>query len=228
MATAFLAVARRRHDGAAQPGLPRRGVRVLPDRSRRQGAPGRAQTRPGPAVAVAERLGIAVLRLRRSREDAAGTFTLDGRGARRGRACRACRADDIALILHTSGTTSRPKIVPLSHANRCGLGRATSARRSALDRRGPLPQHHAALPHPRPDRGGARPRSPPAAASSARRASTRCSSSSGSTRREPTWYTAVPTMHQAILARARAQRRERRAPPACASSARRRPRCRRR
>ena len=27
------------------------------------------------------------------------------------------RADDVALILHTSGTTSRPKRVPLSHAN---------------------------------------------------------------------------------------------------------------
>src|SRR3546814_7004553 len=26
---------------------------------------------------------------------------------------------DIALVLHTSGTTSRPKIVPLSHGNVC-------------------------------------------------------------------------------------------------------------
>ncbi|KAH7358044.1 peroxisomal-coenzyme A synthetase [Plectosphaerella cucumerina] len=26
-------------------------------------------------------------------------------------------ADDVALVLHTSGTTSRPKVVPLSHAN---------------------------------------------------------------------------------------------------------------
>src|SRR5690606_9936225 len=27
--------------------------------------------------------------------------------------------DDVALVLHTSGTTSRPKIVPLSQANVC-------------------------------------------------------------------------------------------------------------
>jgi acyl-CoA synthetase (AMP-forming)/AMP-acid ligase II len=33
------------------------------------------------------------------------------------RACEYPRADDTALILHTSGTTSRPKRVPLSHAN---------------------------------------------------------------------------------------------------------------
>ena len=29
------------------------------------------------------------------------------------------RADDVALLLHTSGTTSRPKLVPLTHANLC-------------------------------------------------------------------------------------------------------------
>ena len=40
-------------------------------------------------------------------------------------------------------------------------------------------------------------------------------SSAGSMRRRPTWYTAVPTMHQAILAARRAQRRDRsRAQPA--------------
>ena len=43
----------------------------------------------------------------------------------------------------------------------------------------------------------------------------------------PTWYTAVPTMHQAILARAERNRRASR-PRGCASSAPARPRCRRR
>ena len=27
------------------------------------------------------------------------------------------QADDVALLLHTSGTTSRPKAVPLNHGN---------------------------------------------------------------------------------------------------------------
>ena len=73
----------------------------------------------GPAVAVAEHLGIARAAARRSMPTSpAGTFTLDGRGRRRaGDARHRARPDDIALLLHTSGTTSRPKLVPLSHAN---------------------------------------------------------------------------------------------------------------
>ena len=50
-------------------------------------------------------------------EDAAGMFEL--RGIALGIAANPGMAepDDIALILHTSGTTARPKIVPLSHRN---------------------------------------------------------------------------------------------------------------
>ena len=40
--------------------------------------------------------------------------------------------DDVALVLHTSGTTSRPKIVPLTPGQPRGLGPATSARTLAL------------------------------------------------------------------------------------------------
>jgi len=47
--------------------------------------------------------------------DAAGTVTVSGNG--RGRAADAPGADDVALILHTSGSTGRPKRVPLKHAN---------------------------------------------------------------------------------------------------------------
>ena len=47
-------------------------------------------------------------------------------------------------------------------------------------------------------------------------------------RGRPTWYTAVPTMHQAILVARRAQRGRDRAPTRCVSCARRRRRCRRR
>ena len=45
---------------------------------------------------------------------------------------------------------------------------------------------------------------------------------------QPTWYTAVPTMHQAILPRAARNAEMHRRGARCASSARPRPRCRRR
>ena len=69
--------------------------------------------------------------------------------------------------------------------------------------------------------GRARVRWPPAAASSARRASTRFNFFAWLDEAKPTWYTAVPTMHQAILSRARQATRRRSAPIRCASSARR-------
>jgi len=47
--------------------------------------------------------------------DSAGTVKLAGSPATRDVAPR--RVDDVALILHTSGSTGRPKRVPLSHAN---------------------------------------------------------------------------------------------------------------
>jgi oxalate---CoA ligase len=70
--------------------------------------------------------------------------------------------DDIALVLHTSGTTSRPKIVPLSQTN--VTASAASHRRDAgAQARRHLPQHHAAVSYSRADRrdpvfhlGGAR------------------------------------------------------------------------
>ena len=62
----------------------------------------------------------------------------------------------------------------------------------------------------------------------ARRASTRCSFFGWLDEVQPTWYTAVPTMHQAILARAARNAEIIARAPRCASSARPRPRCRRR
>ena len=61
------------------------------------------------------------------------------------------RPDDVALLLHTSGTTSRPKLVPLSQRHH-GLGPPHRGDAGAGAGRS-LPQHHAAVPHPRPDRG---------------------------------------------------------------------------
>jgi acyl-CoA synthetase (AMP-forming)/AMP-acid ligase II/thioesterase domain-containing protein len=72
------------------------------------------------ARAVAERQGIPVLELSPSHEAEAGLFAFRGPD----RSCPsdsggAPGSDDIALILPTSGTTSRPKIVPLTHRNLC-------------------------------------------------------------------------------------------------------------
>ena len=65
-----------------------------------------------------------------------------------------------------------------------GLGPPYRRRAGAHPGR-PLPQRHAAVPHPRPDRGGARARWRPAPRSTARPASTPSASSPGSTTRRP-------------------------------------------
>ncbi|TMD36378.1 MAG: AMP-dependent synthetase [Chloroflexi bacterium] len=50
--------------------------------------------------------------------DAAGKVVLDSSSPRSGsRSAGAAGADDVALVLHTSGTTSRPKLVPLRQRN---------------------------------------------------------------------------------------------------------------
>jgi len=70
-----------------------------------------------PAVAVARDRGIAVLGLVAEPHGPAGMFTLDGERATSLVPAAPVAPEDTALVLHTSGTTSRPKIVPLSHAN---------------------------------------------------------------------------------------------------------------
>lgn len=47
----------------------------------------------------------------------AGTFILRGEGTGMPVSSGYAQTDDVALVLHTSGTTSRPKIVPLTHRN---------------------------------------------------------------------------------------------------------------
>ena len=73
------------------------------------------------AIAVAEKLGVAIIDLLPTPECGAGTFTLSLRSKKKMTLKLGgwAKADDIALILHTSGTTSRPKIVPLSQSNVC-------------------------------------------------------------------------------------------------------------
>ena len=148
------------------------------------------------ATEVARSRGIRVLRLMESR--AAGTVHFDGIGE----ATAEPRGDDaIGLILHTSGTTSRPKMVPLSQANLAASARniADTLLLVPGDRClniMPLFHIHGLM--------------APVLASLAAGGEVVCSPGFDALRffswlaeAKPTWYSAVPTMHQAILARAR-------------------------
>ena len=155
----------------------------------------------GPALAAAQDCGVAVLRLQTSDEHPAGHFTLAGDlAAQPISASAGPLPDQIALILHTSGTTSRPKIVPLLHSNVEASARhiCSALELSASDRcLNVMPLFHihgliAAV-----------------TASLAAGASVWCAPGFDGLKffgwmkeASPTWYTAVPTMHQAILARA--------------------------
>ena len=80
----------------------------------------------GPAANAARGLGIAVAVVTVRPDHAAGAFDLDlPHGPARD--LFAASPDDIALVLHTSGTTSRPKLVPLTHRNVCASGRNVAA-----------------------------------------------------------------------------------------------------
>ena len=70
---------------------------------------------------VARSLGIQVLELSVEPDQPAGRFAVVGsqEGAVGARAASVAEPDDVALVLHTSGTTGRPKIVPLTHRNLC-------------------------------------------------------------------------------------------------------------
>ena len=74
-----------------------------------------------PARQVAAGRGIPVIELCVPDGAGAGLFTLAGAAAWAAPAWPATFAepDDIALALHTSGTTSRPKLVPLTQRNLC-------------------------------------------------------------------------------------------------------------
>ena len=71
-----------------------------------------------PACRAASELGIPILKLQ-SDNDLPGIFRLQGDFPLEKAIVEPSlvNVDDIALVLHTSGTTSRPKIVPLTHEN---------------------------------------------------------------------------------------------------------------
>src|SRR5688500_18062501 len=72
-----------------------------------------------PAIDVAKKLNVPIARLVPQRDRGAGSFALEfdftisprGESREPRTDSREPRPDDIALVLHTSGTTSRPKIV---------------------------------------------------------------------------------------------------------------------
>ena len=140
-----------------------------------------------------------MIRIRASTADAAGIFTLD-RACPGERYSRVRAARRRALVLHTSGTTARPKLVPLTQANLAASARniAASLGLDASDRcLNVMPLFHihgfvGALLSTMVSGGEYR---------RAHRDFRRRAFLTGCDEFAPTWYTAVPTMHQAVLAR---------------------------
>ena len=72
-----------------------------------------------PAVNVARTENIKIIELESQHWEPAGLFKLEGEKAEKAEKGGFAEPEDVALILHTSGTTSRPKLVPLTHLNVC-------------------------------------------------------------------------------------------------------------
>ena len=150
-----------------------------------------------PARAVAAERGIPVVELVPG--EVAGFFTLVAPAGMTGpaRMPGAVEAGDIALVLHTSGTTSRPKIVPLRQSNVCasayhiGEGLALGPTDVCLNIM-PLFHIHGLI---------------AAVLSSLAAGGSVCCTPGFNAFRffasfdavKPSWYTAVPTMHQTLL-----------------------------
>ena len=156
-----------------------------------------------PSLEAARELNIPVLLLKKGGSATAGEFVLEPVNSRPDNTVTSpeyAGRDDVALVLHTSGTTSRPKIVPLTQGNICASAEniRTTLALTARDRcLNVMPLFHihgliAAI-----------------LASVSAGAGIFCTPGFNALKffawleqAQPSWYTAVPTMHQAILARA--------------------------
>ena len=78
-----------------------------------------------PARKIARRRGLVVLEAGIAGGEAGEVFRVDAPAGNGSPVLRA-KPDDIALILHTSGTTARPKQVPLTHRNLLASARAVA------------------------------------------------------------------------------------------------------
>ncbi|MCX7360336.1 MAG: AMP-binding protein [Alphaproteobacteria bacterium] len=155
----------------------------------------------GPVRAVAKKMDLPLLELLPVASGPAGEFTLDVSALGPAKAIKSgpSRGPEIALLLHTSGTTGRPKLVPLSGANLAASARhiggslALSPKDRCLNVM-PLSHVHGLVAS--------------VLSSLASGASVSCMPGFDAVsffawlyEVKPTWYTAVPQMHQAILAR---------------------------
>lgn len=164
-----------------------------------------ADMEDSPAREVAQARGVPIIELA-PEAGTAGSFSFGGGNATatpgpEGK--KFAQQDDVALVLHTSGTTSRPKIVPLTQANLCASAYNIKKTLSLTpDDRClnvmPLFHIHGLM--------------AAVLSSMLAGASVVCMPGfhvdqffEGSTRFKPTWYTAVPTIHQAILNRVEAK-----------------------
>ena len=158
----------------------------------------------GPARSVADELGVKVVEIEVHAADEAGRVRLSPGVVERGRMPGFSAPDDIALVLYTSGTTAGPKMVPLTHANLTASA-GNIARHLALSPADrclnvmPLFHIHGLV--------GA------LLASLTGGGSVVCTPGFSPEHvfdwleeSEATWYTAVPTMHQEVLARVAANR----------------------
>src|SRR5215470_12169695 len=68
-----------------------------------------------PAALVGDALGLHVLRVSHREHEPAGIFKLAAPEVRAARVVEPVQPDDVALILHTSATISRAKLVPITH-----------------------------------------------------------------------------------------------------------------
>lgn len=156
-----------------------------------------------PAVEVAAKLGVRLIDLVTTPEMPAGRFTLeprDGAGGAPAAQGGFAQPDDVSMVLHTSGTTSRPKIVPLAQKNLAASAQhiARTLQFGAQDcglNIMPLFHIHGLI---------AGVLAPLSAGSQVF-----CTPGFNALKffawmdeAKPTWYTAVPTMHQAIIGRA--------------------------
>ncbi|HEU0096484.1 MAG TPA: acyl--CoA ligase [Rhizomicrobium sp.] len=151
-----------------------------------------------PALAVARARNIPIATLVPG--ELAGDFTLKSELSGTPPQAGFAQANDIALVLHTSGTTSRPKIVPLSHTNVTAsayhIGNTLALREDDVCLNiMPLFHIHGLI--------------AATLSSVAAGASVICTPGFNALKffgwfdaAQPSWYTAVPTMHQAILTRA--------------------------
>jgi acyl-CoA synthetase (AMP-forming)/AMP-acid ligase II/acyl carrier protein len=152
-----------------------------------------------PARRVALSCGVRVVELSTAEDAEAGLFTLTGDQAGTP-SDNGISPGDVALLLLTSGTTSRPKIVPLTHANICASASswgAALALRETDRCLNMVPLFHGHI-------------IANVLASLSAGGSVVCTPGCDLNRFfdwltafRPTWYPAVPTMHQAILTEAR-------------------------